>query len=69
MQIIVHNFIKNIILPYPCDPCGPCSLFYSNTDFHGVSRNICSTASVQSVRSAQFTHLHPCSSVCFRVRF
>ena len=27
-------------------PCVPCSLFYSNTDFHGVSRNLCSSASV-----------------------
>ena len=26
-------------------PCVPCSLFYSNTDFHGISRN--------------FIHLHP----------
>lgn len=40
MQIIEHNFIKNIVLPDPCDPCDPCSLFYSNTDFHGMSRNI-----------------------------
>ena len=27
-------------------PCVPCSLFYSNTDFHGISRS--------------FIHQHPC---------
>ena len=34
-----------------------------------MSRNLCTSASVLSVRSVQFTHLPPCCSVYFRVRF
>ena len=37
-----HGILFISIRVFPCDPC---SLFYSNTDFHGFSRN--------------FIHLHP----------